>query len=109
MGQRGKGGEEKGRESSNQRERPWGGRQGRWLGGAGKREGGRRKTELERGRWVGKDTHTRQLGGERWGSGQPGETETERRSWEGKGISRGLSPEKEGGQMGRLLAPHGPE
>lgn len=47
----------KGRERSNQRERPWGGRQGRWLGGAGKREGGK-KTELERGGWVGKDTHT---------------------------------------------------
>lgn len=72
------------------------------------RKEGRRKTELERGRWVGKDKHTRQLGRERWGLGQPGETETER-SWEEKGTSRGLSPEKEGGQMGRLLAPHGPE
>ena len=40
---------------------------------------------------------------------QPGVTETERRSWEGKGTRRGLSPEKEGGQRGRLMVSPGPE
>lgn len=82
---RGRGERKKGRERNNQRERPWGGRQGRWLGGAGKREGGGRKIEPERGGWVGKDNiHASWEERQRWGSGQPGVTETKTRSSEGK-------------------------
>lgn len=82
----------------------------------GRKEGrGREENSWREVGWgEGVEIHTHQLGRERDGAqanlpGQPVVTETERRSWEGKGTSRSLSPEKEGGQMGRLLAPHRPE
>lgn len=65
-------------------------------------------SQREVGRW--EKMHTHQLGRKTEMGLRPARvTETERRSWAGKGASRDLSPEKKGGQMGRLLAPHGPE
>lgn len=107
----GRGERKKGRERSNLREKDQGvgGKVDGWEG----QERGQREEEKSR-REVGGDTHASWEERQRDGAQadqpeQPGVTETERRRCEGRGTSQGLSPEKEGGQMGRPLAPPGPK